>query len=48
MSAGQFFMGFSFLGLLIMSVLSVAVIGKAVADESHRLSKKTITERREL
>lgn len=41
-------MGFSFLGLLIMSVLTVAVIGKSVADESHRLNKKTTTERRKL
>lgn len=41
MNVGHFFMGFSFLSLLVMAALAVTVIGKAVADESSRLSKHT-------
>ena len=38
MSAGHFFMGVSFLGLLTMSVLAIAAIGQGVTRTSHYLA----------
>jgi hypothetical protein len=37
---GHFFMGFSFLGLLIMAPMVCVALGKALADESHKLTKR--------